>query len=298
MIKIAAAAYPITYHQSWNAWQNHVESWVKNAAEKGADWLVFPEYGSIELVSLLPDEIQRDAFRQIREMQSFFKDFKDWYTHLALKYKVLIIAPSFPLEVSGKIINRAWVFTEAGLMGYQDKFFMTPFEKNEWGVSTSEKVLSVFETSKGSFGIQICYDSEFSLGSFYLAQNGAQVILMPSCTETIRGATRVHVGARARALENQCYTMVSQTIGEALWTPAADYNYGYCGAYSTPDSGMPEEGILSSSDHQKPLWHFQEFDVSLLENVRKEGGVLNFLDHKNLNFNFKDENIEVRKVKC
>ena len=298
MTKVAAAAYPIAYHASWEAWQEYVEDWVKKAALEKAGWLVFPEYGSIELVSLLPKAIQSDAYGQIREMQIFVERFQNWYTELAKKYDVLIVAPSFPLEVSGKIINRAWVFTPKGLAGYQDKFFMTPFEKNEWGVSSSEKILSVFETEKGSFGIQICYDGEFAVGSYHLAQNGAQLILHPSCTETIRGATRVHVGARARALENQCYTLVSQTIGEALWTPAADYNYGYCGAYSTPDLGLPEEGIFSVSEHQKPLWHYQEFDFSLLEKVRKEGGVLNYEDHKTLDYNLKNEEILIRKVKC
>lgn len=180
------------------------------------------------------------------------------------------------------MINRAYVFTPSGLAGYQDKLFMTPFESREWGVSAGEPELTLFRSAKGSFGVQICYDSEFGIGAHELAKAGAGVIVIPSCTETIRGAARVHVGARTRALENQCYTIVSQTMGEALWTPAVDYNYGYCGAYSTPDTGFPESGILQTGVHQEPGWMIQDFDLSLLDKVREEGGVLNFRDGQDI----------------
>ena len=84
-------------------------------------------------------------------------------------------------------------------------------------IQSAPKKLTLFEDSWGSFGIQICYDVEFALGSQLLCSAGASLIVSPSCTETIRGATRVHIGARARALENQCYVVVSQTVGNAEW---------------------------------------------------------------------------------
>lgn len=277
-MRIAAANYPLKYHSSLPEWEAWVDLWLSELAGKEVDVAVFPEYGSIELVSLLSQELQRDAYSQIRAMDFFHEAFQALYGSLARKHNMIVVAPSYPVRAGEKMINRAGVFSPAGRVGYQDKLFMTPFEKEEWGVSAGEPELSLFRTSKGSFGIQICYDSEFGIGAHELSRAGAEVILIPSCTETIRGATRVHVGARARALENQCYTIVSQTMGEALWTPAVDYNYGYCGAYSTPDTGFPELGILQTGAHQEPGWMIQDFDLSLLEKVRKEGGVLNFRD--------------------
>lgn len=293
-MRIAAANYPITYHASFAAWEDYVEGWFNELDE--ADVAVFPEYGSVELVSLLDKDLQKDAYAQIRAMQDFHDNFLELYNRLSKKYGVVLVAPSFPVAEDGKIINRAYVFSAGRLAGYQDKLFMTPFEREEWGVSPGHGALTLFKTAKGSFGIQICYDSEFAVGGQELARAGAGVILIPSCTETVRGATRVHVGARARALENQCYTLVSQTIGEALWTPAVDYNYGYCGAYATPDTGFPERGILQVGTPQKPGWMIQDFDFNLLENVRKEGAVLNFQDGSRITSRLNGREIPVNVV--
>lgn len=277
-MRIAAANYPIHYHESLENWKSYVKNWLNELDGKQIDVAVFPEYGSVELVSLLSKELQIDLKGQILALDKYLSVFRAFYADLAKEKNMIIVAPSYPIHHGGKVVNRVYVFSPSGKSGYQDKLFMTPFETNEWGVSAGEPLLTVFRTEKGSFGIQICYDSEFPIGSFALANAGAEVILLPSCTETIRGATRVHVGGRARALENQCYTIVSQTMGEALWSPAVDYNYGYCAAYSTPDIGFPELGILQESVHQKEGWMIQEFDLSLLQKVRKEGAVLNYQD--------------------
>lgn len=293
-MKIAVANYPITYHNSLEDWKNYVEGWIKNLKE--VDIAVFPEYGSIELVSLLTKDLQTDAYNQIRAMNHLVQPFIDLYTYLAKAYNLIIVAPSLPISQGEKMINRAFVFSPKGLVGHQDKLVMTPFENNEWGVSAGALELNLFKTKKGNFGIQICYDTEFPFGSHELAKAGADVILVPSCTETIRGATRVHVGARARAMENQCYAIVSQTMGEALWTPAVDYNYGYCAAYSTPDLGFPDLGIIQTGKHQHPEWMIQEFDLSLLAEARKSGGVLNYKDGLNQSIFYKEDRVKVNTI--
>lgn len=222
--------------------------------------------------------VAQDIAGQLAVLAHFLPQIQGTFRGLAAQLKVTIVAPSIPLMAAGKLVNRVFVFSPNGTIAYQDKWFITPFEKADLGVVSGDKVLTVFETAKGNFGIQICYDGEFSLGSSVLAQSGADIILVPSCTETIQGATRVHVGARARALENQCYTMVSQTIGDAPFSQVVDINYGYCGAYSTPDIGFPEEGIFQVSTPQQGTWLTQEFDLSLLATVRAQGAVRNYVD--------------------
>jgi predicted amidohydrolase len=292
-ITIAAAQYPITKHQSFNDWCFHIEKWVKNAHEKKAQLLLFPEYGSMELVSIFSREIQQDIRVQVQALQTILTDFCNTFSQLAQQYNVTIVAPSFPVAENGKIYNRAFVFSAKGLVGYQDKFFMTRFEQEEWGIDTAPKVLTLFQADWGSFGIQICYDSEFALGSQLLCGAGAAVILAPSCTETIRGATRVHVGVRARALENQGYGIVSQTVGNAEWSPAVDINYGFVGFYSSPDKNLPEEGIIATMKAQTEGWLIQTLDLSLIEEVRVTGQVLNYRDHQAIAIGFQDEKITI-----
>lgn len=294
---IATAQYPITFHQKLEDWKTHTENWVKSAVNQGAKLLLFPEYGSMELVSLFSDEIRNDIRQQVLEMNTLRLDFCNTFAALSTKYKVIIIAPSFPVLERDQIYNRAFVFSANGLVGYQDKFFMTRFESEVWGIAAAPKKLSIFETTWGSFGIQICYDVEFPIGSQHLCTEGVNLILAPSCTETLRGATRVHVGARARALENQCYVAVSQTINNAEWSPAVDVNFGYSAIYATPDNNLPDNGIIATETAQKQGWLIKNLNFELIENVKSDGQVFNFKDTQNIKMAYLLENFSLKKIK-
>lgn len=275
---IALAQYPLTEHSTLTDWQAHIRCWVEEALSSGAGLLVFPEYGSMELVSLLKQEVRNDLAGQIAAMQELLPDFTATFRSLATEYDCIIVAPTFPVrQENGSYTNRAFVYGPEG-EGYQDKWFMTRFEHEEWGISPGDRSLTLFETATGNFGIQICYDVEFPTGTHLLARAGADCILAPSCTETVRGATRVHVGARARALEQQLFTGVSQTINQALWSPAVDLNYGYAAVYSSADHGLPEEGILAAGTPEQPHWVIQQLDFSLNRHIRDNGQVFNFRD--------------------
>ncbi|GAA4409385.1 carbon-nitrogen hydrolase family protein [Nibrella viscosa] len=294
-VTVATAQYPITEHTSFANWRTHITQWVEEAVNQKAQLLLFPEYGSMELVSLFSPEVRDDIRWQVQELHVLRADFIGVFAELARQCGVIIVAPSLPVAEEGNIVNRAYVFSPKGLAGYQDKFFMTRFEDEVWGIRSAPKTLSVFEAEWGSFGIQICYDIEFALGSQLLSAAGASVILAPSCTETIRGATRVHVGARARALENQAYTIISQTVGNALWSPAVDINYGFAAMYCTPDSNLPEEGILTAETPQMEGWLTHTLDMTKIEAVRTEGQVFNFKDSQRLMSGFLHEKVEVVK---
>lgn len=292
-VTIAAAQYPITEHRTFADWRAHITDWVADAARQKAQLVLFPEYGSMELVSLFGPEIRLDLRRQVRELDALKEEFCAVFAGLAKQYELVIVAPTLPVLEEGNVLNRAFVFSPKGLVGYQDKFFMTRFENEEWGIHSGEKTLTVFDAPWGSFGIQICYDVEFGLGSQWLSAAGVSLILAPSCTETVRGATRVHVGARARALEHQAYTVVSQTVGNALWSPAVDINYGFAAFYCTPDRDLPEEGIIGTETPQKVGWLVQTLDFSRLETVRQHGQVFNYKDHQRLSSSFVDESVKV-----
>ena len=51
-MKIAAAAYPLDFLADWDAYAAKLSDWVATGAATGAELLVFPEYGAMELASL------------------------------------------------------------------------------------------------------------------------------------------------------------------------------------------------------------------------------------------------------
>lgn len=294
-MKIAAAQYPIGFFDTWEDWKKNIETWVEKSED--ADILIFPEYASMELVSLLDEKIRKDIKGQIVELNKLLPEFLSLFIEIAKAFKKIILCPSFPVFENDRFVNRVFIVGPNGLAGHQDKFFMTRFEEEEWEITSGTKKLSIFETKWGKFGIQTCYDVEFGIGSKLLCEAGAEVIFAPSCTETLKGANRVHIGARARALENQCFVVVSQTVGSAEWSPAVDINYGYAAVYSTPDAGFPDDGILKIGIPQVKMWLFSDLKINKIQEVRKNGSVLNFKSNLAIKSCLIDSEIEIQHIR-
>lgn len=272
---LACAQYPIQFHSSFLDWQKFVTNFVEQASD--SQILVFPEYGSLDLTSLLT-EPERHLFSQIHALRKFYWPFIETFENLAKKYQKYILAPSFPYVEKGKAHNRAFLMGPQGVLGFQDKYKMTRFENEGWNVSSSPHSLICFETDFGQIGINICYDIEFPQFAKTLSHQGAKLILAPSCTETRHGMNRVHIGARARALENQLIVAVAQTVGEAPWSPAVDINTGQALVCGPPDLGFPEDGLLKTGQLNQPGWIQTEIDLNLITQIREHGAVLNFKD--------------------
>lgn len=277
-MRVAAAQYPIEAHADRLSWQTKLARWVGEAAAERAELLLFPEYGAMEMVSLLPSEIQRDLGRQLVALQDLLPDFIETHRALAQRFGVHIVAASFPVHLpDGSFRNRAHILAPDGSVHFQEKLVMTRFETEEWGVSAGEEI-RVFETALGRIGIAVCYDVEFPLIGRALVEAGADVILAPSCTDTEAGYERVRIGARARALENQCFVVQAPTVGDADWSPAVDRNVGRAGVYAPIDRGFPSDGVLAEGQLNRAQWLFADLDPAALGRVRADGQVLNHRD--------------------
>ena len=270
-MKIAAAQYPIGKFSDFKGWADNAAQWVARAAKDGAQLLVFPEYGAMELTSLLPEKLQADLVGQIPALTPFRDDFVATYAALAKRHGVHILAPSLPVQLDNAIHNRAYLLSPSGA-AFQDKRQMTRFEKEQWGVAGGD-TLKVFDIGPCKIGISICYDIEFPLIAHAMSAAGADLVLAPSCTDTLAGAHRVHVGAAARALENQIYVALSPTVGEAPWSPAVDVNNGWASIYATPDRGFPHDGVLARGEMNRPGWITATLDFDLLRAAREKAQV-------------------------
>ncbi len=276
-MKIALAQYSIGRFASFKDWQANAADWVARAAGDGAKLLSFPEYGGMELTSLLPESLQADLQAQIQALETFHGDFIATYVQLARQHGVFIQAPSLPVQTEHGIRNRAYICGPSGQSAFQEKRQMTRFEKESWGISGAAD-LKIFDIGEARIGIAICYDIEFPLIAHAMAQAGADLILAPSCTDTIAGSHRVHVGARARALENQIYVGLAPTVGLAPWSPAVDVNTGWAALYSAPDRGFPDDGTLARGIRDASGWVMGEADFAALRAQRGNAQVFTARD--------------------
>jgi len=270
----ALAQYPIEQVATWGAYAEKVARWVEDAAREGAKLAVFPEYGAMELASLDPATLG-DLAGSMRFVASLAPHVDALHIELARTYSMHILASSMPALRDGRYRNVARLFTPSGTFGEQQKLIMTRFEREKWSVSAGGP-LHLFDTALGRIGILICYDSEFPLLGRALVEAGAEIILVPSCTDTIAGYHRVRIGSQARALEGQCYVLQSPTVGMAEWSPAVDENHGAAGIYGPPDLGFAECGVEALGPIDAAQWVFGTIDVAKVAEVRRSGAVFNF----------------------
>ena len=277
-LRVAAAQYPVTPLQDWSTFAGKLEQWIAEAAGQGAQLLLFPEYGAMELVTLLAPDQRGDLQRQILGLQSLLPDYLALYTELARRYQVTVVAATLPVQLAtGRFVNRAHLFLPEGNHHHQDKQIMTRFENETWGIQAGAG-LRVIDTPHARVGLLICYDAEFPLLARALCEQGAQILLVPSCTDRLAGYHRVRIGAQARALENQVFTVQSCTVGELPESHTIDSNVGAAGFFAPPDIGFPDNGIIAEGELNQPQWVYADLELARSERVRSRGQVLNWRD--------------------
>lgn len=277
MTRLAASQYAIELIETWEAYTAHLSAVVREAKSESAELLLLPEYSAMTLTGQLPPDIRSDLHRSIEEIQPMIPSWVELCEELARQHQILFQPGSAPVkDPDGKFRNRAWLFGPDGLIGYQDKQIMTRFEREQWNIHAGVEGLKAFDTPIGRLGILICYDNEFPMLGRRLAELGVELVLAPSCTDTLAGAYRVRIGAQARALENQYAVLSSPTAGEAPWSPAVDENRGRAALYVPSDYGMPASGIIAESESdavtQSSLL-IADIDLAAVARLRTEGQV-------------------------
>ncbi|MCA0998419.1 carbon-nitrogen hydrolase family protein [Alloyangia pacifica] len=274
-MKIATAAYPMDFLANWDAYATKIEAWVAEAAGQGAELLVFPEYGAMEIATLAGAAAAADLEGSLHAISERIPQVDALHSDLAGKYGAQILAASAPVfddTLGPRPVNRARLFTPGGAMGFQDKQIMTRFEREDWDV-VGGAPLQLFDTALGKIGILICYDSEYPL--LGRALRDADLLLVPSCTEAQAGYSRVRIGAMARALEQQCIAVMASTVGDCDWSEAVDTNTGMGGVFCPPDTGFPATGVIAEGVLGKAGWTYAEVDLDAVARVRNDGVVLN-----------------------
>lgn len=275
LVTLAAAAYEVSRLPDLECWAEKFASSVHDAAVQGSDLIVFPEYGLMELSGLFEDAVAGDLNRSIDAIQPLYPRVLEIGQALARKHNLTIIMPSGPVAVDAdRFVNRAYVVAPSGQIEFQDKVIMTRFER-QWGI-TGSAPLKLFDAPIGKFGILICYDSEFPLLGRALIERGADILLVPSCTERLAGYHRVRIGASARALEGQCVAVHAPLIGTAPWSEAIDVNQGCAAIYGPPDIGFPDDGVLARHEMNKGGLAVATVSLDAIHHVRSDGAVLNY----------------------
>ncbi|WAC64525.1 carbon-nitrogen hydrolase family protein [Pseudoxanthomonas sp. SL93] len=276
-MKVAVAKYRIQAPADFAAFAERQARVLGDAAAQGARVAVLPEYLSLELAATFDAATQADLHVSLAAIQRYREDWLALYAGLAKEMDLHVVAGTFLLaQGAGRYRNRCDVFAPDGAHLWQDKLQLTGFEKG-LGVIDGGDALKVFDIGGVRTGVAVCYDIEFPLPVRAQAEAGARLLLVPSCTDTEAGATRVRVGCLARALENRVFVAQSVTAGEAAWSPALDVNTGEAAIFAPMDRGLPADGVVVQTAGET-AWAIADIDIDALERSRDAAQVANDRD--------------------
>ncbi|PIR23951.1 MAG: acyltransferase [Deltaproteobacteria bacterium CG11_big_fil_rev_8_21_14_0_20_45_16] len=275
-IRVGTLQYFIRPVKSFDEFRSQVVGLVETAADYKCRLLVFPEYFSVQLLTL--GDVRRKIDLQIRELSDQVENLISLFADLSKKHQLYIVAGTFAqLSDDGHVRNRSYFFGPKGDHAYQGKLHMTRFEKEEWLVNSDQK-LKIFETDFGKMAINICYDVEFPELARVAARLGAQILAVPSCTDERQGFLRVRYCAQARCIENQLFVMQSSTVGSLPNVPAVSLNYGQASILTPSDFPFARDGILAEGISNQESLIIGELDLTLIERARTSGTVLPLID--------------------
>jgi len=276
-IRVATLQYFIRPIDSFEQFRNQVAGLVETATDYKCHLLVFPEYFTLQLLTL--EDIRRPIQEQVRSLARQKGRFLELMSGLARKHRVYIAAGTIPSNGSSEdvIHNECFFFGPSGNHTSQCKVHMTRFEREEWFVEPRNE-LRIFETDFGRVSVNVCYDVEFPELARVAGREGVSVLIVPSCTDDRQGFLRVRYCAQARAIENQMYVVHSSTVGSLPMVPAVSLNYGQASILTPSDFPFSRDGILSEGLPNQETMVIGELNLETIVESRQSGTVLPLRD--------------------
>lgn len=194
-------------------------------------------------------------------------------SQMAKQEQVYLAAGSIPeVDGAGKVYNTAYVFDREGRQIAKHRK-MHLFDINVTGgqyfkesdTLTAGDQVTVFDTEFGRMGLCICFDIRFPELSRLMAQEGAQIILIPGAFNMTTGPAHWELSFRARALDNQVYM-----LGTA---PARDLKSSYT-SWGHSIVVNPWGEVLGQLEEKEGIL-IQELNLDEVDRIRRDLPLLN-----------------------
>jgi len=274
--RICVVQYELRRVGAFSEFARQCDYFVDVASDYKADFVLFPELLTAQLLSLVKAPRPGLAARKIAE---FSKRYLELFTGLAIRYNVNIIGGSHFTHEGEKLHNVSYLFRRDGTLGKQYKVHITPNEKRWWGVAPGD-TLEVFDTDRGRIAILIDYDVEFPELARIAADKGARILFVPFDADTRYGYMRVRICAQARCVENHVYAAIAGGVGTLPLVENADIHYAQSGIFTPSDVQFSREMVAAECPTGVESVIVHEVDLDLLRRNRETGAVQNWNDRR------------------
>jgi predicted amidohydrolase/GNAT superfamily N-acetyltransferase len=276
-IRVCATQYEQRRINSFDEFAEQIEYFAYSAEMYDSHLLLFPEYVTTQLFSTFTRGIELlDAVEQLAALAPRIDEL---FRETALRHKLYLVGGSTPIRTDRGMCNTARLYTPGGGVYSQEKLHITPSEREHWGIAQGEGV-KVFETPLGRWAIVICYDIEFPELTRMLVEHGVDIILNPFATDERKSYLRVRYCARARAIENMIYVVMSGNVGGLPRSPSMTINFGQAAICTPSDFAFPMNGIAAEGVVNTQTVVIADLDLGALDIQRQSASVRPMLDRR------------------
>jgi predicted amidohydrolase/GNAT superfamily N-acetyltransferase len=277
-VRVCAIQYQQRRVKSFEEFAHQVEYFIDVVADYKADFAVFPELFTLQLLSIENEEVP--ASEAIAHLDRYTDRVRELLSRLAVSYNINIIGGSHPTRAdNGDILNVCYVCLRDGSVHVQPKIHPTPNERFWWHIQGGSD-LSVIMTDCGPIGVNICYDLEFPELSRHLINQGAQIIFVPFCTDERQSYLRVRYCGQARAVENQCYVVLAGNVGNLPNVDNMDIQYAQSCILTPCDFPFARDGVAADTTPNVEMVAFADLRLDNLRQARRSGTVQNLNDRR------------------
>ncbi len=287
--RIAAVQYKLRHINDWDGFEAQVNFVLNAAADYQPHFVLLPEIFTTQILSFMDNDQIASA---VRELSGYTERYTELLRKHAMKHGYFLIGGSHPNTRDGKLYNTAFLFTPEGEIHTQDKIHRTRWEKEKWNTDNGD-ALRVFETPFGKIAILICYDIEFPELARRVAEEGAEIVFVPSCTDDRQGFLRVRYCCHARAIENQIYVAMTSTVGN-LPVAGLRLHYGQASIITPSDFPFARDGIAAEGRINEEQIVVADVDLALLDENRLKGTTIPLLDKRTDFYGQRAEKVTIR----
>ncbi|MGE5503489.1 MAG: GNAT family N-acetyltransferase [Actinomycetota bacterium] len=277
VVRVGAVQWQMRPVSSFEELMRQLEFFVDAVAGYKADFVLLPEFFGAPLMAHARQG--SDPAQAVRLLAEYGPQIREELQRLAVSYNVNIIAGSMPEYRDQALRNASYLLRRDGTMAAQYKLHVTPDEKAYWGMRGGDSLVA-FDTDAGRIGILVCYDVEFPELPRLLADQGTSILFVPYWTDTRNAYLRVRHCAQARAIENECYVVITGSVGNLPNVENMDIQYSQAAIFTPSDFSFPHDGIAAEATPNTETVLVADLDLSLLKELHTHGSVRNLADRR------------------
>jgi len=275
-VRVGAVQWQMRPTRSLEDLYGQMEYFVDAVSGYQADVVLFPEFFNGPLMAPWNEKGPAEA---VRRLADYTEQIRDEMLRLAVSYNINIVAGSMPEYDGEQLRNVCYLLRRDGTWDKQYKIHVTPDEVGYWGLTGGDKV-RVFDTDVGRIGILICYDVEFPELPRLMAEAGMNILFVPYWTDTKNAYLRVRLCAQARAVENECYVVISGSVGNLPKVENMDIQYSQAAVFTPSDFAFPHDAIAAEATANSETMLIADLDLDNLREIRSHGSVRNLADRR------------------